>query len=54
MGGFVRLTTDQLKAAWLHPRRVVRNVVASCFADVFTTDPDVTAHAIRGVGEIGW
>jgi hypothetical protein len=50
----VRLTTDQLNAAWLHPRRLVRNVVASCFADVFTTDPDVTAHAIRAVDQFGW
>lgn len=50
----MRLTTDELKAAWLHPQRVVRNVVASCFADVFTTDPDVTAHAIRAVDQFGW
>jgi hypothetical protein len=50
----MRLTTEQLKAGWLHPRRVVRNVVARHFADSMTTDPDVTAHAIRGAREFGW
>ena len=50
----MRLTTEQLKGGWLHPRRVVRNVVARHFADSMTTDPDVTAHAIRGAREFGW
>lgn len=50
----MRLTTAQLMTGWLHPRRVVRNVVASHFADALTTDPDVTAHAIRGAREFGW
>lgn len=50
----MRLTTAQLKNGWLQPRRVVRNVVAAHFADVCTTDPDVTAHAIRGAREFGW
>jgi hypothetical protein len=48
------LTTDDLKTGWLHPRRVVRNVVAAHFAGSCTTDPDVTAHAIRGAREFGW
>lgn len=50
----MRLTTEHLKTGWLHPRRVVRNVVASHFTATFTTDPDVTAHAIRGAQEYGW
>lgn len=50
----MRLSTDQLTSGWLHPRRVVRNVVASHFADALTSDPDVTAHAIRGAREFGW
>jgi hypothetical protein len=50
----MRVSTEQLKRGWLHPRRVVRNQVATQFADAFTTDPDVTAWAIRGVQEFGW
>lgn len=50
----MRVTTEQLKGGWRHPHRVVRNVVASHFTDIFTTDPDVTAHAIRGAQEYGW
>ena len=50
----MRLTTAQLMTGWLHPRRVVRNVVASHFADGRTTDADVTAQAIRGAREFGW
>lgn len=50
----MQLSTDQLKTGWLHPHRVVRNVVAAHFAEILTTDPDVTAHAIRGAREFGW
>jgi hypothetical protein len=50
----MRISTDQLKTAWQHPRRVVRNVVAAHFTGAFTTDPDVTAHAIRAAREFGW
>lgn len=50
----MHLTTNQLKTGWLHPRRVVRNVVAWHFTDTCTADPDVTAHAIRGASEFGW
>ena len=50
----MRLTDDHLKAGWLHPRRVVRNAVAWHFTEALTTDPDVTAHAIRGAREFGW
>lgn len=50
----MRLTTEQLKSGWLHPRRVVRNAVAHRFRHSFTTDPDVTAQAICSVQEFGW
>jgi len=50
----MRLSTKQLEAGWLHPSRVVRNVVATHFADTPTTDPSVTAPAIRGAQEFGW
>lgn len=50
----MRVSTEQLKSGWLHARRVVRNAVATHFTDTFTTDPDVTALAIRGVQEFGW
>lgn len=50
----MRMTTDQLKSGWIHPRRVVRNAVAHRFRHSFTTDPDVTAQAIRSVREFGW
>jgi hypothetical protein len=33
---------------------VVRNVVANHFSEPPTTDPDVTAQAIRGAEEFGW
>jgi len=50
----MRLSTEHLKAGWLHPNRIVRNAVAASFTDTCTTDPDVTALAIRGVQEFGW
>jgi hypothetical protein len=50
----MRLSDDDLKRGWLHPRRVVRNVVAMQFAEALTDDRDVTRHAIRSVQEFGW
>lgn len=50
----MRLTAEHLKAGWLHHRQVVRNAVAWHFTQSLTTDPDVTAHAIRGARECGW
>jgi len=50
----MRLSTEQLQAGWLHPSRIVRNAVAGFFTDTFTTDPEITALAIRGVQEFGW
>jgi hypothetical protein len=35
-------------------RGMVIPVVAGHFADALTTDPDVTAHAIRGARDFGW
>lgn len=50
----MRMTTEELKSGWLHPRRVVRNAVAHRFSHSFTADPDVTDQAICSVREFGW
>jgi len=50
----MQVTTEELKKGWLHPSRVVRNVVAAHFSESGTTDPEVTAYAIRSVQEFGW
>jgi hypothetical protein len=50
----MRLSTEQLQAGWLHPNRIVRNAGADFFTDTFTTDPAVTALAIRAAQEFGW
>ncbi len=50
----MRLTEDELKAGWLHPKLLVRNVVAAHFTQALTDDPDVTRRAIDSVQQFGW
>ena len=50
----MRLSDEELKAGWIHPKRVVRSAVSSAFSRSHTRDPDVVHHAIRGIEEFGW
>lgn len=50
----MRLTEDELQAGWLHPRLLVRNVVAAHFTQAVADDPAVTRRAIESVQKFGW
>ena len=50
----MRLSDAQLKEGFLHSSRIVRDAVASYFANSFTRDPEVTRYVMRGVEQFGW
>ena len=50
----MRLSTEDLRHGWRHPRRLVRDVVASYFEHSFTADSATTREATASVEEFGW
>jgi hypothetical protein len=50
----MRLSDEDLKAGWLHPKRLVRSSVATHFSKSLTRDPAIVHEAIRSVEEFGW